>query len=116
MSGRPIPVKRVVIASLLVLTCTGVFWWFAYGPEARYQRAVKRYPAGTPVGQILEQHGGKVQVMRTGNVLPFEPREDEKRRYVFYYLLLPRENAEVVLNYYQEVIRIEKLSAIGEPR
>jgi len=54
--------------------------------------------------------------MRTGNVLPFEPREDEKRRYVFYYLLLPRENAEVVLNYYQEVIRIEKLSAIGEPR
>ena len=54
--------------------------------------------------------------MRTGNILPFEPRELERRRYVFYYLRLPSENAEVVLNYYQEVIRVEKLSTIGEPQ
>jgi hypothetical protein len=51
------------------------------------------------VEQIIKHHAGSLKVQRTGIVLPFDPREDEKRIDVFYYLRLPRENAEVELNY-----------------
>ena len=117
MAKHPIPVNRVIIAFLLLsLVCGAVYCWLAYGPEARYKRAVMRYPVGMPVEEIVKQHPGEVQVERTGNILPFEPGEREKRRYVFYYLRLRRENAVVDLNFYKEVIRVRKLSTIGEPQ
>ncbi len=91
-------------------------WLLFVRPEIEFQRVVRKYPPGTPAEKILNDYGGKITLERTGNVLPYEPREDERTRYTFYFLRLPSANAELDFNYYQQLIRVNRISALRKPR
>ncbi len=96
----------LTVGVALVAVAGGVF--ALVRPELIYRSVVKKYPAGTPAEVVIRDHGGRIYLKPSWKVLPYEPREDEKRSMPFYEVYLPAENVYVQFNYYKEVIRVIK--------
>ena len=95
---------------VLLVVMAGRAWVMLVQPEINFRKVVKKYPVGTPAGTILKDYGANVELLRSGSELGPEPTEEEKKRYIVYYLDLPRDNAHLVFNYYQELLRIVRAS------
>ncbi len=56
----------------------------------------------------------------TGNLAGEGPTEEItealRKRYTYYYILLPRANAELDLNYYKKVVMIRRMSSFPRPK
>jgi len=106
--------KFVVVVTGVVL----ILAIFALAPLFRiprsFEEVVQKYPKGTLARKALDDFKGRVEIKHTGNV-PFEPREDERRTYVFYYIRVPWADAEMEFNYYQELVRIQRISELKIP-
>ena len=103
----------LVIASILAVSCLG--WLVLVRTPQTFKRVVQKYPKGTLAKNVLDDYRGRVELKRTKNVVAFDPREDEKQTYVFYFIRLPWADAEMEFNYYQQLIRIQKISELKTP-
>ena len=78
--------------------------------------SINRYPIGTAADKVLADYGRKYKLRRTGNVLPEPVTQEDKKRYIFWFLTVPEDNAVIEFNYFQEVIRVNKFSDLAKPR
>ena len=109
--------KAIFAAFLTSFAIIALALWFAWiRPEHRYQEVLNRYPIGTAADKVLADYGRKYKLRRTGNVLPEPVTQEDKKRYIFWFLTVPEDNAVIEFNYFQEVIRVNKFSDLAKPR
>jgi hypothetical protein len=106
--------KTIPLTLLAIALAFGVFLLWSR-KQMTYAEVVKKYPVGTPAPVVLTDCG-QLELKATGNIVSSNPTEEEKRRYIFFYVELPKSDAEIQFNYYRQVIRIARLSDRGKPR
>ena len=122
MESKPLVVKlaplnaKIIVPALLACVLLLFASLFLVRPEIRFREVLRKYPPGTTAQRILADYGPRAHLVQSGNV-PVEIDARVKQEHVFYICRLPEADAEIHFNFYQQVVRIRKISALrGEPK
>ena len=108
--------SKWIIAFILICVGSLCVWLWWIQPELRYRNTARKYPVGTSAEKILQDYGDDCKLSSSDNILPEPITENDKRKYVFYFLILQKDNAEIKFNYYREVISVNRLTDFKNPR
>ena len=104
--------SRKVIWSALGAACLLALAVWLVPPEVKYHRALEKYKPGTTAEAIQQEYGVHLNLQPSGNILPYTPTEEQRRRHPAYAAFVPQEYVTVAFNADREVIDVTKLTPL----
>lgn len=96
--------RKVWLVGFGVLLIAGVSYFAV--PEFQFRHDLRRFRVGTTADAIERDYGLRLDLQRSGNILPEPVTEDMLQRHPAFYVRT--RCAEVTFNDYKEVIRVSK--------
>jgi hypothetical protein len=104
----------IITVSLLLVVCVCGFVLWCRIPH-NFEEVVRKYPKGTPAGKVISDCVGFVKLKQSSAVWGWEPTERDKRVALSYYITIRWADAYLRFNYYQELIRVDRISESKNP-
>lgn len=102
--------KRTLAISVGVFAFIVCAWLIP--PELRYHRALQKFKPGITAEAIERDYGVHLDLRPSGNILPYTPTDEQRRRNTAYEAYVERDYVVVAFNADREIIDVTKLTPL----